>query len=54
MPDRVMVFDKTGKKVFRSSDEAVSITVEGNKVYYFNKTTNTVCVGDLVESLQHK
>jgi len=54
MPDRVMVFDKTGKKVFRSSDEAVAITVEGNKVYYFNKTTNTVCVGDLVESLQHK
>ena len=54
IPDGVMVFDKIGKKVFRSSDEAVAITVEGNKVYYYNKTTNTVCVGDLVESLRHK
>lgn len=47
MPDRVMVFDNTGEKVFRSSDEASAITVEGDKVYYYNKSTNTVCVGDL-------
>ena len=51
MPDRVMVFDKTGKKVFRSSDETSAITVEGNKVYYYNKNTNTVCVGDFEKKL---
>lgn len=51
IPDRVMVFDKTGKKVFRSSDETSAITLEGNKVYYYNKNTNTVCVGDFEKKL---
>jgi hypothetical protein len=47
LPDRIIIFDNTGKKVFRSSDDSYSITVEGNKVYYFNKSTNTICIGDL-------
>lgn len=47
LTDRIILFDNTGKKVFRSSDDSYSITVEGNKVYYFNKGTNTICIGDL-------
>jgi len=47
IPDRVMIFDKTGRKVFRTSDEASAITVEGNRVDYYNKNTNTVCVGEV-------
>ena len=46
-PDRIMVFDKNGKKVFRSSDAASAITVEGNAVYYYNVSTGTVCRGDI-------
>jgi len=46
-PDRIILFDNTGRKVFRSSDDSYALTVEGNKVYYFNKSTNTICIGDL-------
>lgn len=51
-PDRIILFDNTGKKVFRSSDEADALTVEGSKVYYFNKSTNTICIGDLSNSMK--
>jgi len=47
LPDRIIIYDNTGKKVFRSSDDSYALTVEGNKVYYFNKSTNTICIGDL-------
>lgn len=52
LTDRIILFDNTGKKVFRSSDDSYSITVEGNKVYYFNKSTNTICIGDLSTELK--
>ena len=47
LPVRIIIYDNTGKKVFRSSDDSYALTVEGNKVYYFNKSTNTICIGDL-------
>ena len=46
-PDRIVLFDRTGKKVFRSSDESRALTVEGDYIYYFNQSTNTICIGDL-------
>lgn len=46
-PDRIMIFDNTGEKIFRSSDDSYALTVENNKLYYFNKNTNTICIGDL-------
>ncbi|MFA6619283.1 MAG: hypothetical protein WCT23_09470 [Candidatus Neomarinimicrobiota bacterium] len=50
--DRIILFDDTGRKVFRSSDDSYALTVEGNKVYYFNKSTNTICIGDLSTALK--
>jgi len=50
--ERIILFDNTGRKVFRSSDDASALTVEGNKVYYFNKSTNTICIGDLSTALK--
>lgn len=50
LPDRIMLFDHTGRKVFRSSDDSYALTVEGNKIYYFNRSTNTICVGDLTRT----
>ena len=52
LPDRIIIYDNTGEKVFRSSDESYALTVEGNKVYYFNKSTNTICIGDLSSALK--
>lgn len=52
LPDRVILYDNAGKKVFRSSDDSYALTVEGNKVYYFNKSTNTICIGDLSSALK--
>ncbi|MDD4146004.1 MAG: hypothetical protein PHS83_02725 [Clostridia bacterium] len=52
--ERIILFDHTGRKVFRSSDEAYALTVEGNKVYYFNKSTNTICIGDLSRSYPNR
>lgn len=51
-PDRTILFDNTGNKVFRSSDDSYALTVESNKVYYFNKNTNTICIGDLSATLK--
>lgn len=51
-PDRIILFDNTGRKVFRSSDDAYALTVESNKVYYFNKNTNTICIGDISAALE--
>lgn len=52
LPDRIILFDNAGRKVFRSSDDSYALTVEGNKVYYFNKSTNTICMGDLSSVLK--
>lgn len=35
-----------------SSDDSYALTVEGNKVYYFNKGTGTICIGDLSSALK--
>jgi hypothetical protein len=47
LPDRIILFDNAGRKIFRSSDDSYALTVEDNKVYFFNKNTNTICIGDL-------
>lgn len=52
LPDKILVFNQEGKIVFRSSDDAYAITVEEDKVYYFNKDTNTICIGDLSSILE--
>ena len=45
---RVIVFDRNGNVVFKTSDTAGgSIDVEGNKIYFYNATTGTVCIGQL-------
>jgi len=52
LPDKILVFNQEGKIVFRSSDDAYAITVEEDKVYYINKDTNTICIGDLSSILE--
>ncbi len=46
---RIMVFDKSGKIVFKTSDKSYTknITIEGNKIYFYNITTGTICIGSL-------
>ena len=52
LQDKILIFDQTGRVVFRTSDEAYALTVEGDKVYYFNKDTYTICIGDLSSVLK--
>jgi len=40
---RVMVFDKSGKVVFKTSDSGNNVVVEGNTLYFYNITTETLC-----------
>ena len=40
---RVMVFDKSGKVVFKTSDRGSNIVAEGNTLYFYNITTETLC-----------
>lgn len=40
---RVMVFDKSGKVVLKTSDCGNNVVVEGNTLYFYNITTETLC-----------
>lgn len=44
---RIMVFDRDGNIVFKTSDKAMcsNITIKGNTIYFYNYTTDTVCIG---------
>ncbi len=46
---RIMVFDHNGKVVFKTSDKAYSnnIYISGNKIYFYNISSGTVCIGEL-------
>lgn len=46
---RIMIFDKAGKAVFKTSDKAYgrNIFIKGNTVYFYNITAGTICVGTL-------
>lgn len=45
---RIMVFDRDGNVVFKTSDNAGgSINIVSSKIYFYNATTGTVCVGQL-------
>lgn len=46
---RIMIFDKNGDVVFKTSDTAYArnIVIEGKTLYFYNTTTGTVCVGTL-------
>jgi len=40
---RIMVFDKSGKVVFKTSDCGSNVTVEASTLYFYNITTENVC-----------
>ena len=40
---RVMVFDKSGKIVFKTSDRGSNMVVEGKTLYFYNITTEALC-----------
>lgn len=40
---RVMVFDRSGKAVFKTSDCGSNVVVEGNTLYFYNITAETLC-----------
>ena len=45
---RILVFDRDGNVVFKTSDNAGgSINIVSNKIYFYNATTGTVCIGQL-------
>ncbi|HML36947.1 MAG TPA: hypothetical protein PKA19_05965 [Bacillota bacterium] len=46
---RIMIFDKSGDVVFKTSDRAYprNISIEGKNLYFYNITTGTVCTGKL-------
>jgi hypothetical protein len=46
---RIMVFDENGKVVFKTSDKTYNknIYIAGNKIYFYNITSGTVCIGEL-------
>jgi hypothetical protein len=46
---RIMIFDKAGKVVFKTSDKAYgrNIFIKGSTVYFYNITAGTICVGTL-------
>lgn len=46
---RIMIFDKNGKVIFKTSDKAYcrNISIEGSKIYFYNITTGTICEGQL-------
>jgi hypothetical protein len=46
---RIMVFNKNGAVVFKTSDKSYckNINIVGNVIYFYNITTRTICVGQL-------
>lgn len=46
---RIMVFDENRKVVFKSSDKTYNknIYIASNKIYFYNITSGTVCIGEL-------
>lgn len=44
---RIMIFDKDGNVVFKTSDKAYcrNIHIKGTQIYFYNITTGTVCIG---------
>jgi len=46
---RIIVFDRGGNVVFKSFDKAYcrNISIFGDRIYFYNLTTGTVCVGQL-------
>ncbi|MGE5391126.1 MAG: DUF5050 domain-containing protein [Deltaproteobacteria bacterium] len=46
---RIMVFDRGGNVVFKTSDKACcpNISIFGDRIYFYNLTTETVCIGKL-------
>jgi len=46
---RIMVFDRDGNVVFKTSDKAYcrNISIFGDRIYFYNQTTGTVCIGKL-------
>jgi len=46
---RIMVFDRGGNVVFKTSDKAYchNISIFGDQIYFYNLTTGTVCIGKM-------
>lgn len=46
---RVMIFDKTGDVIFKTSDKAYgrNISISGSTLWFYNITAGTVCTGQL-------
>jgi len=44
---RIMVFDKSGKLVFKTSDSGSNVVIEGRTLYFYNITTETLCKAEL-------
>lgn len=46
---RLMVFGRNGDVVFKTSDNAdlTSIFITGKVLYFYNTTSETVCIGEL-------
>jgi hypothetical protein len=46
---RIMVFDKDGEVVFKTSDKAYcrNISIWGDAIYFYNITTSSVCIGQM-------
>ncbi|HWQ78412.1 MAG TPA: hypothetical protein VN381_06335 [Anaerovoracaceae bacterium] len=46
---RIMVFDRDGNVVFKTSDKSYcrNISIKGDRIYFYNITTGTVCIGRL-------
>lgn len=46
---RILVFDRDGDVVFRTSDKAYcrNISIFGDRIYFYNLTTGTICIGQL-------
>lgn len=40
---RLIIFDKGGKEVFKTSDVARNAVIEGKTLYYYNVNTETIC-----------
>ena len=46
---RILVLDENDKVVFKTSDSANidKITIINDNIYYFNETTQTICLSNL-------
>ncbi|MBR0597030.1 DUF5050 domain-containing protein [Sinanaerobacter chloroacetimidivorans] len=46
---RIMVFDRGGNVIFKTSDKAYcrNISIFGDRIYFYNLTTGTVCMGKM-------